>query len=233
MDIVYTVRPGYKNEELRYSLRSLKNLPHDKVVIVGYKPPWVKDVLYIQTDQPDTLKYKNTTDNIIQACLDDRVSEDFILMNDDFYILKPIKELEHYNRGPIEAVIDYYMNSDIYGEGMRQTYNYLKSLGYHDILSYELHLPMVINKKNFLAMIKRQRAEAPHIEVLHKRTLYGNMFNYGGQSIKDVKVTKYMDKRFNRDATFLSTNDDRFNGKTPIGEFIMELFPEKSPYDAR
>ena len=35
MDLVYLVRPGEQNEELRWSLRSLVNLPHERVFEVG------------------------------------------------------------------------------------------------------------------------------------------------------------------------------------------------------
>ena len=46
-DIVYVVRPGERNEELRYSLRSLSNLPHGRVWIAGYMPKWVTGVEHI------------------------------------------------------------------------------------------------------------------------------------------------------------------------------------------
>ena len=48
MDAVYYVRPGDRNDELRYSLRSLANLPHDRVWIVGHTPPWVTGIESIQ-----------------------------------------------------------------------------------------------------------------------------------------------------------------------------------------
>lgn len=38
MDIVYLVKECRINEELTYSLRSLVNLPHDKVFLVGGCP---------------------------------------------------------------------------------------------------------------------------------------------------------------------------------------------------
>ncbi|MFF3129757.1 hypothetical protein ACFVRD_48125 [Streptomyces sp. NPDC057908] len=40
-DIVYVVRPWNQNEQLRYSLRTLANLPHRRVWIAGYCPTWV------------------------------------------------------------------------------------------------------------------------------------------------------------------------------------------------
>ena len=40
-DIVYFVKPSEDNDELKYSLRSLKNLNHGQVYLVGYRPSWV------------------------------------------------------------------------------------------------------------------------------------------------------------------------------------------------
>ena len=45
MDFVYIVKEDEKNEDLKYSLRSIaKFYPENKVWIVGYKPSWVKNV---------------------------------------------------------------------------------------------------------------------------------------------------------------------------------------------
>ena len=41
LDVVYCVKELITNEELRYSLRSLRNLPHRKVWIFGGCPKWV------------------------------------------------------------------------------------------------------------------------------------------------------------------------------------------------
>lgn len=48
-DIVYFVKESAKNEELRYSLRSLKNFPHGRVWFYGYCPSFLK---------PDKCKYE-------------------------------------------------------------------------------------------------------------------------------------------------------------------------------
>ena len=42
-DVVYCVKDDPDNEELRYSLRSLKNLPHQKVWIYGGGPKWLNE----------------------------------------------------------------------------------------------------------------------------------------------------------------------------------------------
>ena len=59
MDIVYVVGENERNESLKYSLRSLKNIPHDDVYIIGHKPAWVKNVKYVNRIQRVRNKFQN------------------------------------------------------------------------------------------------------------------------------------------------------------------------------
>lgn len=230
MDIVYFVREGEDNEELRYSLRSLSNLPHNTVHIVGYKPSWVTNVNHIDITQDKGGKNLNTTHNMLIAAKNEDVSEDFILMNDDFFIMKPLSELPHYNRGDIQKVADYYKQYDsMYYRGMLDTRAYMEKLGIKTSLSYELHIPMVFNKKNVIAMFEQYYKDQPPVSVLHKRTLYGNMFNYGGTTIDDVKVYTRRG-RTNRESVFLSTEDSIWE-ESIVGRYIRRVFPNKSQYE--
>jgi len=229
MDIVYFVREGDDNEELRYSLRSLVNIPHGTVHIVGYKPCWVKNVNHIPVEQTG-IKNTNTTRNLYVAAESEEVSDNFILMNDDFFIMKPIEEIPNLNRGYIVDVAEYYQQfNSPYFKGMVETHNYILSLGYKSPLSYELHVPMVMNKYNVVDMLDQYYFDAPEVSILHKRSLYGNMFNYGGETIKDVKVYK-VDGSFDEDSTFLSTQDNIWDD-SEIGRFIRTKFTEKSQYE--
>ena len=230
MDIVYFVRGGEENDELKYSLRSLANLPHGTVHIVGYKPSWVTNVNHIEVIQDKGGKNLNTTHNMLVAAQSDDISENFILMNDDFFIMKPLSELPHYNRGSIEKVAEYYRQLDsMYYRGMLDTREYMEKLGIKSSLSYELHIPMIFNKKNVIKMFEQYYKDQPPVAILHKRTLYGNMFNYGGKEIKDVKVYTN-DGQTDRESTFLSTQDDAWE-YSKIGRFIRRQFKEKCQYE--
>ena len=44
MDIVYLVKNSRTNDELTYSLRTLVNVPHDKVFLVGGCPDNIKKI---------------------------------------------------------------------------------------------------------------------------------------------------------------------------------------------
>src|SRR5690606_30767194 len=94
MDVVYPLPPKRAAyEELRYSLRSLANLPHDRVFIAGGLPNWVDNVEHIETVQEWPSKYVNLCVNIASACCDDRVSDPFILFNDDFFVMEPVEQV--------------------------------------------------------------------------------------------------------------------------------------------
>lgn len=230
MDVVYLVKRGNQNEELRYSLRSLINIPHGNVFIAGYTPNWATRVISIPTVQ-NRSKYENSTGNMMAACMDGRVSQDFILMNDDFFIMQPMNQIPMVHRGPLDDIIRLYKAKGLappYLEGMQKTRQLLRLTTQRVLYSYEMHIPMVFNKHAFLHVVRLPRQNHMEIRALHKRTLYGNYMGSQGEEREDVKVNDYI-TRWNGEP-FLSTNDKTF-AHAPIGEDIRARFPNKSPYE--
>ena len=230
MDVVYIVRPGDDNEELRYSLRSIDaNLAHARVVIAGYKPDWVKNVYYIATDQTSD-KYTNAANNWAAAMADPEVTEDFIAMNDDFYVMQELQALPVQHRGLLEDVIGYYAkHPGPYIANMRRTRDLLKQLGCDQPYSYALHTPMVM-KKHWRKIATQAAAVYGYPEhKIQMRTLYGNLWRIGGEAIADVKTSSADHKPKNNDM-FLSSNDASFS-RGIIGDYIREQFKVKSKYE--
>lgn len=231
MDIVYIVRAGEVNEELRYSLRSLKNLPHRRVVIAGYIPKWVKNVTAIPVQQDQVTKYANAEKNWQYAMNDLRVTDDFVLFNDDFFVMQPIEGVPTLQRGKLKDVIDYYstINSGQYLQNMERTRDVLLEFGITDPLSYALHVPMVMNKKRRKVLQATQLMFNEKGLDIQMRTLYGNFYHLGGDYYEDVKANKLNDEP-DKSAIFLSSNDQTFmRGK--IGDYIKRSFTEKSEYE--
>jgi hypothetical protein len=219
---VYLCRPGERNEELRYSLRSLRNLPHDRVWIAGGWPRWVRT----ETLKANRLgsKYRLTTNNLRAAAEHPEVSDRFIVMNDDFFVMRPIASVPPLHRGPITPET---MKRDRYTRSMDELVAYLRGFGFKHPLSYELHIPMVMSKRKVLQMFD---LDCPPIALdRYKRSLYGNIYGVGGTLTRDCKV-KARREEFRREALFLSTNDVTFNSE-PVGAFIRETFPDPSPYE--
>lgn len=232
MDVVYTLRKNYDGEELRYSLRSLENLPHDNVFFVGGCPKWAKNVIHIKREQTGT-KYKNTTHNLLAACNDPRISADFILMNDDFFILEKIKSPKkelNLNNGTVQRVLDIKLKKipggNPYFKGMAQTKEFLHGLDIYDPLSYELHVPFIFNKKKLLKIYDLPGVS--DIPCFHKRTAYGNLYLKGGEFMRDVKVFMndgFLPKKLGK---FLSCDDMGF---FILSNFLQQKFPQKSKYE--
>src|SRR5688572_13246658 len=89
-DIVYVCRPGDDNEELRYSLRSLRNLPHGRVFVAGYCPVWVSSEVERIPVPRMSDKHTHALASLVAAMNDERVSDPFVMFNDDFYIMRPM-----------------------------------------------------------------------------------------------------------------------------------------------
>lgn len=180
MDALYYIGGGSMrdNNELRLSLRALEKHCKDlgNVFIVGNKPPFLsKEVNYIWVDD----KYewwKNAfekTKAAIKAC----ISEDFLLMNDDFFMTGDFEAAKYpyYHRGKMPDC-----SKTQYQEVISNTKKLLEKLG-KTTLHYGVHCPMRINGQKYLEMEKYYK------EPVSARCLYGNLYAVGGQRIEDPK----------------------------------------------
>jgi hypothetical protein len=234
VDVVYLCREG-ENEELRYSLRSLANLPHERVWIFGGAPEWATAIEHVPTDQRDT-KYRVTTRALRAACEHEGVSDPFVLFNDDFYLMRRIDEVPVLHRGLVADVLADYVRrwhgGSSYSRGMAQTADLLASLGFPAPLSYELHVPLPVHKRAMLEAL--DVGEASGIAVLHKRTLYGNLARLGGDRLTDVKIVggregRIAGRRIARArSTWLSSSDASFAGLEPL---LRHYFPAPSRHE--
>ena len=92
MDIVYILKKDIQSDELRYSLRSLKNFPHDKVWFFGGIPEDLKPDRAVYVEQRGTTTWAKVRNTIELVCRTREVSDDFWLFNDDFFVMKPVDE---------------------------------------------------------------------------------------------------------------------------------------------
>jgi hypothetical protein len=228
-DLVYICRDG-DNEELRYSIRSaVQNLPHGKIWVVGGKPDWYMG-RYIQVDQ-DKAKYINARNSLRAICESEEISESFILMNDDFYIVNKIDSVPYMYAGALNDKISQredMFSGNLYISLLRQTLASLSRKKIKTILDYELHVPMVMNKSRLMQIID--------LSGLWRST-YGNLFNVGGIETKDVKVYNRKSKLYKssyniKDLTsdYLSSSDDCF--EQVKSQVLERLFPFKTVYES-
>lgn len=223
MDVVYVCRLGNHNEELRYSLRSLANITHDRVFIAGGWPRWVNPRTVTTVPVPRARsKYENTTNNLIAACRAG-VSDEFVFMNDDFFVMREMSEIPTLHRGRIGPVAQGH-GTYSYAGRMTEMGEWLRANGYTD-LCYATHTPIVFHRDTLLDVLAMPApSEALHV---HKRTLYGNVVGIGGTPSHDFKVSA---DRWSPDWPFLSTNDASFKTRD-VGKHIRSRFPDPSLYE--
>ncbi|MEX2132961.1 MAG: hypothetical protein WEB67_02375, partial [Acidimicrobiia bacterium] len=180
LDVVYLVRQG-DNPELRYSLRSLRNVAHGRVWIVGHKPEWVTGCRHIPIRQTSD-KWANTRAGLLAACTHPDIGR-FQLWNDDFYALQPT-EIPVWHQGPIEPDRRN-RNAPTHLDGGAATFRLLQRWGVDPVLDYGVHVPMVIDGQRMVEAFERAGDRIP---ALHRRTLYGNLSQIGGEQVEDVTV---------------------------------------------
>lgn len=246
-DLVYILKQSDINPDLKFSLRSVERFcNYRKIWIVGYKPYWVKNVEYLPTVQSSN-KWVNSMTNIIAACNCPEISEDFVLMNDDFFMLKNIinwRKSFNLCLNTIDEEAKKYecKKPSRWQYGFLYARELLDQLNCERRYNYEFHGPIVFNKQKFLEMV-----EIPEIaeiikttKCFHKRSMYKNIYPDldlpAPRQFSDTKL------RLNYDLLnmflhedFISVFDNVVDNdiKYPkINAFLYRMFPEKSKYES-
>ena len=231
-DIVYFVKNDVSNEELTYSLRSIEeNWQYRRVCFYGGCPDNLKPDRLFRIEQKGLNKWQKVRNMIIEVCKNDDISEDFWLFNDDFFVLRPIEENmpPQYN-GDLVKYADYIEKkqgtADNHTCALKTAAEVLRNAGL-TTYNYEVHKPMLINRKKALEVLEK----FPDTHAF--RSLYGNYWRIGGESIHDMKIKKLDYKRMDLVDSFwqfLSTSDESFRGGN-AGEYIKRKFNKKSRFE--
>lgn len=236
-DVVYILGTGstWDNNEIRYSLRSLKNLPHGRIFVVGEFPSFLdsEKVIHIPAEDPYKNKTQNGMHKIRAACLDPRISEDFILMNDDFYIMRPIKEVPLRDRGPLALSIkNHPYHAGDYYDAIIRTRNLLRYWGMLNPRDFSMHIPVVYNKKTALTILNSIEWEKYGLLF---RTLYLNYLlhpDYSSSiSVKDVKHKKGFGDLEQLAKQPIVSSDDHIADDRNFRILLEKTFPDPSPYE--
>jgi hypothetical protein len=228
MDFVYICKPG-DNEELRYSIRSiLYSFPDANIYVVGGKPSWYSGN-YIYVDQKHH-KYANAINNLHAICDSNEISKEFVLMNDDFFIIKKIDRIDQFYNGLLSTKIDKYTKitgSSMYIKKLILTKTRLIDYGIKNPLDYELHVPMVMEKEKLKHIILKYPS-------CLWRSMYGNIYSVGGSQMEDVKI--YTNKKYaarsneiTENSVFLSTEDQAFN--LALDKVLYKMFISPTKYE--
>lgn len=224
MDILYPLsnQSEWKDNELRYSLRSLEQIEYDRVFVIGHKPDWLtpNDRLFHveHKDTPNRPEFSTMT-KICHICKETDISDDFILMNDDFYFLRPVHDYPYYFDGTLLQAARKRAKASSYRVSIDNT---IEVFG--DAPFFEVHGPIVLNKEMFPLCMKQ--VDWTHKDYL-KRSLYCNFLDIEGVEMKDVKV-EFTKLDFTDEPFFSSGTRSNYNA---LGRFLDSMYCEKSVFE--
>lgn len=227
LDVILPFRHSrWQDLELKYCLRGIeKHLTGvRKVVVVGDYPMSVsRGFTHLPYDGDDpSIVYKER--NIYQKLrygLENRdTTDDVIFFNDDHFITKDYVASEfpnYYDQWPVK--------SDVY----ETTYRNTKDVTGEDALFYDIHAPMVLNKKRFIEIMDGVDWDKKGGYCL--KTLYAN--GLPGEEYKDLKIrVQYPAHQLWQmiNGGYWFSMCDRARGNE-IESVLKELYPEPSKYE--
>jgi hypothetical protein len=239
-DVVYVLGTGsqWRNNEIRFSLRSIaKNLKgYGKIYIIGEDPGCLKNIIHIP--YPDELGSTNADGNIIRkvlrACREPELSANFLFINDDHLINKPIKitAVPAFHKGDMTTYPESFWKLNPWRKRLMLTRDELIRLGLTANL-FDCHTPILFNKARFPEIISRFDY-ASGIGLCMK-SLYGNIAYPEAPLLVDQKKTVF--RFFNleelnarlKSCGFVSYNDEGLNSSLRV--WLNQQFPEPSPWE--
>ena len=235
-DVVYVVRPGDDNEELRYSLRSVaQNAPHRNVWIAGTVPSWVRNVKRLPlVPQPEKFANQRQSLHAVAAC--PAISDPFVLFNDDMFVMEPITEWRTWNLDTIEehfggpiGNVDPKPNEWMHAVWC--TYKWMQDKGHPDPLYYENHTPLLYDKQKLAGVLAEYPLGRPFVvNGTYPITGAGGEGEWGANAKLAFQGALDVFASLSLGMPYLSTEDTSFAAQ-PLGEFIRNTFPEPGPYE--
>lgn len=223
------------DKELRYALRSVeKHLTgYGDIFIIGYCPPWLQNVIHIPaTDGDKTYENeRNIYNKIMLACEDERVTENFLFMNDDHFLLKDYEagKFPYYAYGFLS---DYLNRQDPYKTTLQNTFD---KIGDH--LFFDIHCPIIYSKSSFRMMTELLQLDWSMKWAYGIKTIYcyfiSTLQGLKAENCPDLKIRDPLPSSKIRELIsgrpwFSMNNAAREGG---IETVLQELYPNKSKYE--
>lgn len=230
IDVVYPLGNGSRihNNEIRFSLRSLeKHLKNFRnVYIIGESHPILENVIHIPFQDNTTISDTNIMRKMAAICMREDVSENFLMVHDDHYLLSDFDAPTFpyfYHREIIEFLK--IRDPDSYHRRVSNTLEYLKS---KDLPTkfFDIHTPIIFNKKKFLNVVVENGPDwtPPNMYVL--KSVYANSLKLEGEVLPDQKSDQPPQPN-----TRIFSTSPRVKGT--VQRFLLEAFPLKSKYEKR
>ena len=241
-DIVYPLmeRPGEDDFELRYSLRSIDQLPWvGDLYLIGHAPEWIKDAAFIRCPDPYyRCKDANIINKILRACCEKSVSEKFIVNSDDQYVLKPINPEDlgpWLENPPLLPQAQKKRFASRWAMRIVETAGWLTAHGFPERI-FQSHIPYAVEKEKYphiMSWVPWGQDNGFHTHIYQgirhakdniKPEPNGLTVRFKGP----VATSKEIDTMLMR-ATFFNFGDQALN--QPLRDWLMKRFPEPSRWE--
>ncbi len=159
VDVVYPYATGGAQwEELRYSIRSVEEnfLNLRNIWLIGDQPDWISEIYTIPKNRPypdtDLKRNYDYTQSILWAAINPNISDPFLLVNDDHYLLSPMTANDIANRPMIRENMDNYTQEErdtgdkAWQKVLWGQYDRNKSFGLGG-WNFEAHTPCIVTKQ--------------------------------------------------------------------------------------
>lgn len=230
LDVVYFVS-AFPKGDLLYSIRSVaKNLQFRHLWIYGGKRTNIKPDKYVRImNQKGGDKWEKVRGMYKEVCLNDEISDNFIMFHDDFFMMKPINKIEPIYRGTFEqhiSAVEAKFGKDIskYTSLLKNASETLKNAN-KGTLSYELHTPFVFNRQKLLEILELY----PNSHCI--RSIYANYYKIGGKQHHDVKIFNSEPDFDYKNEEMLSTDDVITVAGNKHWDYIRSQFQEKCRFE--
>ena len=234
MDIVYSFYNDKRTSEttLKYSLRSIeKNFDNvSNVYILGHETSF-KNVIHIPVKDCMS-KGRNIFTKALTAAQTPEISDKFMFISDDHYILKPceIENYPIYGNGTLDELM--VSQGNAYKSIIQNTVNLLRSKD-KPTLNYNIHCPAIFEKSKIIELNEAYPLQDSDIGFITK-SLYFNHFGIKpDHQLRDCKIrrnathSEIMVKINWRDCFSTGKEDSCPN----ILSFLEQMFPNKSKYE--
>jgi hypothetical protein len=211
MDVFIPLGGKQNNDylELRFALRSIERYMTDldDVFIAGDIPSWVTETHRIDYLNPSSNERVDVHNKILSACLDDAITDDFLLWHDDFFAFKDFDG----------ETLPFYSLDDGVGDFMFQK-------------RFNVHYPVRYNKEMYSKLFTTQDISG----ISSPRNLYLNLYKAPCERISECIIMAGQPLEAIRtqlaDVPFATVNDRAFSHED-FTTFMYERFPDKSRFE--
>lgn len=252
MDLVYFYRHVHPNEgarstdELRYSLRTMvaNYAALGEVHVFGGRAPWFSEHVHHYPVRQTYQKHENTHrvwGQIASAAGDGRLPEHFLMMNDDYFLRRPVDHVPQHSSGQLDSWIAQRALSRLIVETIARTQRMVEALGGPapaEQLGFELHVPLVVHGPTLARvwpLIHEWTRGGRMTHRIAKRSAYGNLAGITLDQVEvmpvDCKVIRTGDPM--PSGPWVSTSDEAFMSRNvhPIGVSIRSQFDQASRFE--